>query len=216
MKFISVIIPYYQKKKFLEEAINSVLNQSYKQFEIIVVYDDPDKNYLKILMRKYKKKKNIKFIINKKNIGAGLSRNIGIKKSRGYYIAFIDSDDIWKKNKLKTQVNFMEKKNIDISHTSYEIVDKYSQIIGKRIAEKKLTYKDLLKSCDIGLSTVMIKKKVIFNKLKFPDLKTKEDYVLWLNLSKKTFIFHGLNKYLVKWRKLDNSLSSSVIQKIKD
>ena len=110
MKFISVIIPYYQKKKFLDKAINSVLHQSYKRFEIIIVYDDPDKNYLKFLISKYKKNKNIKFIINKKNIGAGLSRNIGIKKSRGYYIAFIDSDDIWEKNKLKAQVSFMEKK----------------------------------------------------------------------------------------------------------
>ena len=216
MKFISVIIPYYQKKKFLGKAINSVLRQSYKRFEIIVVYDDPDKNYLKFLISKYKKNKNVKFVINKKNIGAGLSRNIGIKKSRGYYIAFIDSDDIWEKNKLKDQVSFMKKKNIDISHTSYKIIDKNSQIIGRRTARKKLSYMSLLKSCDIGLSTVMIKKKVIFNKFKFPDLKTKEDYVLWLTLSKKRYIFHGLNKYLVRWRKLDNSLSSSIIQKIKD
>ena len=91
------------------------------------------------------------------------------------------------------------------------------KIIDFRPAKKKITFKDLIFSCDIGLSTVILKKqKKIKNKIKFPNLKTKEDYVLWLNLSKKKIIFYGLKNNLTQWRKLDNSLSSNLIQKLLD
>ena len=216
MKLVSVIIPYYKKKNYLENAINSVLKQSYKKIELIIVFDDSDTKYFEILRNKFKKVSKIKFIKNKKNLGVGISRNIGVKLSKGYYIAFLDSDDIWKKNKLKIQVNFMEKNKINISHTSYKIISEKNKIIGRRKAEKKLTYKELIKSCDIGLSTVVLKKKVILKEKLFPNLKTKEDYVLWLNLSKKKLDIYGIDKDLVLWRKVKNSLSSSLIQKMKD
>ena len=108
----------------------------------------------------------------------------------------------------------MKKKNINFSHTDYEIIDKNDNRLGKMEIQKKIFYTDLLKSCDIGLSTVIVKKNIL-PKNPFPILKTKEDYVLWLKLAKKNEIF-GLNKILTKWRKLEDSLSSDVIQKIKD
>jgi teichuronic acid biosynthesis glycosyltransferase TuaG len=216
MRLVSVIIPYFKKRKFFYKTINSVINQTYKKTEIIIIYDDIDQTDLNFFKKKFKDLKNIKFLINKKNIGAGLSRNKGIKYAKGYYIAFLDSDDYWAKNKLKIQIEFMEKNNISISNTSYRIVDKNSKLIGYRNVKKKLLFEDLIKSCDIGLSTIVIKKKVISNKFFFPNLKTKEDYVLWLTLAKKKFIFYGIKKYLVNWRKLDNSLSSSNFQKIID
>ena len=77
-------------------------------------------------------------------------------------------------------------------------------------------FQDLIKSCDIGLSTVVIKKNILSNKFLFPNLKTKEDYVLWLNIAKNNYTFYGIDKFLVNWRKLDNSLSSSISQKILD
>ena len=182
---VSVIIPYYKKINFFHKSLLSVLNQEYKNIELIVIYDDQDLNDLKKIksLTKYKK---IKLIVNKKNLGAGLSRNIGIKKSRGKYIAFLDSDDLWLKNKLKTQIQLMEKYNYKFTHTDYYIIDKNDHIIKKRHIEKNLKYKELLLSCDIGLSSVIVKKNALQGS-KFANIKTKEDYVLWLNLSKKIF-----------------------------
>ena len=148
-------------------------------------------------------------------MGAGQSRNIGISKARGKFISFLDADDIWKKNKLSYQLSFMQKNKIDFSFTSYEIVNKNNTVIKSITAKKIIDYNDLIGSCDIGLSTVMIKSDIL-KKIKFPKIKTKEDYILWLKLSKKNIKMIGINKKLVIWRKLDNSLSSSIFQRVRD
>ena len=213
-ELISVIIPYYKKKIYIKRALESVYNQTYKNFEIIIVYDDTDLSdffYLKELLKKNYK---IKIIVNKNNLGAGFSRNIGIKNSKGKMIAFLDADDYWKKNKLEYQINFMIRNKINFSFTSYYLIDDNNIIMKKIVAKKLLFYENLIQSCDIGLSTVMLKKNIL-NKLKFPNLKTKEDYVLWLNISKKISLY-GINKILSYWKKTPDSLSSSVYQKIKD
>jgi teichuronic acid biosynthesis glycosyltransferase TuaG len=211
---VSVIIPYYYKRNYLRKALQSVLLQSHKKLEIIIVYDNGSKNELDYVKKISILDPRIKLIINKKNIGAGRSRNKAIRISSGEYIAFLDADDYWKKNKLEYQINFMIRNKINFSFTSYYLIDDNNIIIKKIVAKKLLIYKNLIQSCDIGLSTVMLK-KIILNKLKFPNLKTKEDYVLWLNISKKISL-HGINKILSYWKKTPDSLSSSVYQKIKD
>ncbi len=210
---VSIIIPYFRKIEYIQDTLNSLYSQSYKNFEIIIVYDDPIKSDLKILKNKISNKK-IKLLINKKNLGAGLSRNKAAKNAKGKFLAFIDADDLWHKDKLKNQLKFMKEKNISCSFTSYSIVNMKNQTIGKIKAKSKLTYDDLIKSCDIGLSTVIIKKK-IFKKFQFSNNKTKEDYSLWLKLSKETSIY-GYYQNLTKWRKLSNSLSSNTTQKLFD
>ena len=155
-------------------------------------------------------------IINNKNIGAGLSRNKGIRHSKGKFISFLDADDLWKSYKLQRQLEIMKMKKFDITHTSYEIIGKNNQIIGYRKARNFKNINSLLKSCDIGLSTVVIRKSILKKGDIFPNLKTKEDFIFWLNLLKKKKIIYGINEKLSKWRKLDNSLSSSVIQKLQD
>jgi len=215
MELVSVIIPYYKKKEYIATSINSVLKQSYKNLELIIIYDDSNHEDLIILNNLKKKDKRIKIFINKKNIGAGLSRNKGIKLSKGKLIAFLDSDDLWSRNKLKKQILFMKQKKIKISHTSYYIINYNNKIIGQRKA-KDLNYKQLLKSCDIGLSTIILDKKLIKNNTKFASIKTKEDYVLWLQITQNEKKIYALPNNLTKWRKLDNSLSSSKFQKIKD
>ena len=109
----------------------------------------------------------------------------------------------------------MKKKNLLVTHTSYQIINEKGVQTSSRLA-RELSYKDLLKSCDIGLSTVMLNKKILKKDLLFPDLKTKEDYVLWLKLAKKGIIFYPIQKNLTKWRRTKSSLSSSIIQKLKD
>ena len=215
MDLISVIIPYYKKKEYIISSINSVLNQTYKNLEIIIIYDDLNKEDLNLLKKIKKKDKRIKIYINKKNLGAGRSRNKGIKLSKGIFVAFLDSDDLWKKNKLKKQIFFMKKNGINASHTSYTIINSKNKIIGSRNA-KDMSYKQLLKSCDIGLSTVVLKKEIITSKIKFANIKTKEDYVLWLKITFNNNKIFALKDNLTKWRKLEDSLSSSKLQKIYD
>ena len=215
MELISVIIPYYKKKEYITSSINSVLNQTYKNLEIIIIYDDLNKEDLNLLKKIKKKDKRIKIYINKKNLGAGRSRNKGIKLSKGIFVAFLDSDDLWKKNKLKKQIFFMKKNGINASHTSYTIINSNNKIIGSRNA-KDMSYKQLLKSCDIGLSTVVLKKEIITSKIKFANIKTKEDYVLWLKITFNNNKIFALKDNLTKWRKLEDSLSSSRLQKIYD
>ena len=182
---------------------------------MIIVYD---KNYkknlekIKIFLKKknYFKKFNVKIINNKKNFGAGESRNIAIRKSNSKYIAFLDSDDMWSKDKLKIQVKYMEKQNILFSHTSYNILNSNNKIVSSRSAKKKIIFQDLITSCDIGLSTVILKSSLLNkNKFLFHRIKTKEDYVLWLKIIKKIKTIRGLDVKLTYYRKTEGSLSSN-------
>ena len=188
MSLVTIIIPYKNNLKYLFLALESVFFQTYKKFKIIIIYDDENKSDLlqikKFVFRNKKiRKYSIKILTNKKNIGAGESRNIGIKLSKTKYIAFLDSDDVWHKDKLKFQVNYMINDRTLISHTSYNIIDESGKKISLRKSKNKLYFKDILNSCDIGLSTVMIDLKFLKkNNLKFPKIKTKEDYVLWLKM----------------------------------
>lgn len=213
---VSVIMPYYRKRKYIKKAVNSVINQSYKKWELIIVYDDSDREDLDYLKNIIKKHKRIILLENRKNMGVAYSRNIAIKQSNGSFIAFLDADDYWSKNKISLQKNFMIKNNLLFSHTSYKVRTINNYFICRK-AKDLLTYDDLIKSCDICLSTVMISNKLIFNKYKcFPNLKTKEDYALWLKYAKKNIKICGYNRYLTTWRQTINSLSSSVVQKLCD
>ena len=212
----SIILPYYRKKSFIKKTVHSILTQTFRDFEIIIIYDDDDKSELKFIKEIKNLDKRIKLVVNKKNLGAGLSRNVGISLSLGSYICFIDADDIWKKDKLEKQIKFMEENNYDVSHTSYEIVDEKNNTIGSRIAKTFKNFDELLPSCDIGLSTVIVKKFIFEKGLKFPSLKTKEDFVVWLEILKDGYEIYPLEKKLTLWTKSKNSLSASAIQKLKD
>ena len=216
MDLVSVIITYYKKIKFIDKSVSSVLEQTYSNIEIIIIYDDIDKFELDYLVNKYKSNNKIKILVNEKNLGAGLSRNKGIEFSSGKYICFLDADDYWKKEKVENQINYMIKKNVDISHTTYSEKKKKDKFIKERKAKSFSNYKEILTSCDIGLSTVVLNKKIISEKIKFGNLKTKEDFVLWLTILKENIEIGGLDQNLSFWRKTNNSLSSSVNQKLID
>ena len=212
----SVIIPYYKKKNNIKQTIKSAISQTYSNLEIILIYDDEDQSDLIYLKSLKKLDKRIRIIINKKNLGAGQSRNIGILNSKGKFICFLDADDVWSKNKLLLQINFMIKENCNISHTTYEIRNSNNERIGIRKARNFYNFKELLPSCDIGLSTVVVKKKIFNSEIKFSNQKTKEDFVLWLKILKRNIHILGINKNLVSWHLTKDSLSSSIIQKIRD
>ena len=208
-------MPYYKKELYVSESVQSILNQSYTNFELILVNDDTEnKNFINKISNFDQR---IRLIHNDKNLGAGLSRNKAIVLSKGEYIAFCDSDDLWKKNKLELQLNFMKKFNLNFSFTSYDIIDENNKFIKIRKAPNFVDFKKLRNSCDIGLSTIIAKKNIFKgNKYQFSNLKTKEDYILWLKFAQDGIEMKGFDQNLSSWRKTKNSLSSSIFQKLID
>ena len=208
-------MPYYKKEIFVRDSVKSILNQSYKNFEIILVNDDVEnKDFIKTISNLDNR---IKLLHNEKNLGAGESRNRAIRYTKGDYIAFCDCDDLWKENKLKFQLNYMKQFDLNFSYTSYDIVDEDNNVINMRNAPSNINFTKLRNSCDIGLSTVIIKKNILEkNQYRFASLKTKEDYVLWLKLALDGIEMKGIQQNLSSWRKNKNSLSSSTFQKLID
>ena len=215
MALVSVIIPYYKKIDHIEKTIQSVLDQTFEDFEIIVIYDDNIKNDLKQIEKFIKNNPKIKIINNNINLGAGISRNIGIKNSSGKIIAFLDSDDCWKPDRLEKQLNFMIKNNYKFTFCNYNKIIKNKKKIKVFSKKKIITFKDLLTDCKIGLSTVFLMRDIIEDEL-FPPLKTKEDYVAWLKIAKSNINAYNFPEYLVDWNYYENSLSSNFFQKLKD
>ena len=214
MHLVSVIMPYFKKKEYVERSILSVINQTYKNLELILIYDDESMDDFEYISNICGKFKNIKIIKNIKNLGAGESRNIGIKSATGDLVAFIDADDYWYEEKLEKQINFLQKNNYKFIFCNY--IKKTQNKEKEIVCDKRyLTYSNLLKSCDIGLSRVLIETNLIKENL-FPNLKTKEDYVVWLQITKKEIQAYCLNEILVIWNNSKNSLSSNIIQKILD
>jgi glycosyltransferase involved in cell wall biosynthesis len=212
---VSIVITYYKKKKYIAKTLKSIFDQTYKNLEIIFIYDDSDNEDLKFIRKLLSKFKKKKLIINKKNLGVAKSRNLGLRFCSGSYVAFLDSDDLWKKKKLSIQINFMKENFSVFSFTSYNIISENGKYIGKRKVIKDAEYIDMIKSNYIGLSTVVINLKKI-KTLKFPNLKTQEDFALWLLLLRKGYKLNYLNQFLTSWRKSNNSLSSNIFQKISD
>ena len=209
---VSIIMPYYNKSLYFKKAYNSAKKQTYPHKEIIIIFDGSSCYELEFIKKIISKDKITRLIVNHKNMGVSFSRNLGIKKSKGKYIAFLDCDDVWKINKLDKQIQFMNKNNFRISHTSYNYIDSKNAKIGEFRLKNNLNYANLLNSCDIGLSTVIVEKNIL-GKNPFPSISSKEDYVLWLKIIKK-FKFGYISTKLSDWRKLKKSLSGNFMKKI--
>lgn len=213
---VSVVIPYYKNEKYFSRAYFSVLNQTYKPNEIIVICDEPAKQ-AKLFLKKIIKsdRKKTKLIFNKKNYGVSYCRNFAIKIAKSKFIAFLDSDDYWHREKLKKQINFIKKNKLDFCHTSYHIINEQNQIFSKFLIPKKISFNQLIKRCDVGTSSVIAKKKLLL-KYKFPNLSNQEDYYVWLKIAQRKKNLYGLLTPLTYWRKTKGSLSSNNLNKLKN
>lgn len=203
---VSIITPVYNSDFFLREAIESVLNQTYQNWEHIIV-DDMSKDSSPDIIREYAgKDKRITPIFLDKNVGAGPARNKAIEASSGQIIAFLDSDDIWLKEKLETHVDFMSKTNAAFSHTSYGFINEEGEIINKtfHVSNKPIKYKDLLKRTEISCLTAMYDVRKV-DKMYMPNLRVKQDYALWLSILKKGFESIPLDVELAFYRQRKNS-----------
>lgn len=205
--YIDIILPNFNSSKFLNQTLKSILEQTYKNWRLVIIDDCSDLKTINIL-KKYIKDKRIKIFWLKKNKGAGFCRNYAIKKTKSPYIAFIDSDDIWKKNKLKNQINFMTKNNYSFTYTYYETFGERKKII---IPPLKFNFLSFIHNTSIATSTMMIKRSEIKN-VKFTNTKICEDYFFKCKLLKKVNYAFCLNKFLTKYRVRKDSLQSNVIR----
>jgi teichuronic acid biosynthesis glycosyltransferase TuaG len=205
---IDIILPNFNSSEYIDETIKSIINQSFKQWRLIIVDDASDKKTKKIL-QKYKSNKKIKIFFLKSNKGDGFCRIFGIKKSKSKFIAFIDSDDIWRKNKLKFQYNFMNKYKYDFTYTAYtSFFKKNNFVIKKKILPPyKLNYNKFIKNTSIATSSMMINRKFVKN-IKLSKSPNFEDFYLKCQILKKIEYAHCLNKLLLDYRLRENSLST--------
>lgn len=201
---IDIILPNYNSSEFIIKTIKSILKQTYKNWKLIIVDDCSDKKTINIL-NQISKNKNTKVFFLNKNHGAGFCRNLAIKKSNSSYIAFIDSDDTWKKDKLKKQIDFMKKNNFSFSYTNYKTFDQKNRKVDNPL---KLDYFDFLRNTSIATSTMMIKRNIIGN-TKFTNTKICEDFFFKCELLKKTGYAFCLDEYLTNYRIRKNSLQSN-------
>ena len=210
-KLVSVIIPCFNRSDLILETIKSILNQSYSNIEVICIDDFSSDNTVKKL--RTIKDERLKIIKLKSNNGRpSVPRNIGILKSKGYYLAFCDDDDIWHKNKLHQQINFIYKKKLDIIYTDFEYlgINKSKNLIFKLI--RKTLPHSLIFTNSILNSSVLMKRSV-YDSVGIIDenhkLRAIEDYQYWLRLYFNNMKFGFLNKVLVKYRVHENRISDS-------
>jgi len=204
---VSIILPNYNSSESIATTINSILQQSYKHWELVVVDDNSDKK-TKNILSKFKKIKKIKIFYLKKNKGTGYCRNLAIKKSQSHYLAFIDSDDLWQKNKLKLQVNFMQKNNYDFTYTYYKTFT-INKVKKKKIQlPNKFDFDSFIKNTSLSTSSMVIKRSEA-KKIKFTNSKICEDYYYKCELLKKIRFAYCYPKYLTSYQIRKNSLQSN-------
>jgi len=205
---VSVITPCHNAEKWIEAAIQSVLKQSFQDFEIIVVDDcstDNSRNLVKSLINKDDR---IKLIPLQKSSGASAARNTALNTAKGRYIAFLDADDIWFRNKLEAQITFMRQGKHALSFSAYEKINDQGRLIGELGVPERINYRTLLKTNVIGCLTAVYDSDY-FGKIKMPLLERRHDFALWLNLLKQVDFAYGINTPLAQYRIHHNTLSSN-------
>jgi len=212
-KLVSIIMPTYNCGKFIEETINSVINQTYTNWELIIV-DDCSKDNTEEVVKQIKDKR-IKYHKLKENSGAAVARTEAMKKAKGNYMAFLDSDDLWYPEKLEKQLKFMKDNNYDFTCTAYEQIDEESNLLNKVIkTKKKANYNRILLDCPVGNSTVMYNVDKL-GKFEVPNIRKRNDDALWLQIIKKAKYIYGMDDILMKYRIRSNSISSNKLSLVK-
>lgn len=210
---VTIITPCYNSADFITDTINSVIEQSYKSWELILIDDKSKDNTCAVIEEFAQKHSNIKLIKLEQNGGVSNARNVGLENANGKYIAFLDSDDIWLKDKLAKQVAYMEEKSLPMTFCAYNRIDEAGEIISRKIeVPRSVSYRQLLAHNVIIFSTSLTLKTVI------GDTRFKkaghEDWIFWLDIFKKPFSGYGINEPLVLYRIRQGSVSSNKLKVI--
>ena len=204
---ITVVMPNYNGHRFVEQAVDSVLSQTYQNFELLIVDDCSKDDSLQLIKQKAQSDSRIRIIALERNAGVAKARNVGIKEAKGRYIALLDNDDLWTKDKLERQLVLAEK-GADIVYCSYDFIDEHNNEIKKPfIVPRQTNFNKMLASSVISCSTSFIKTELMqahpFN-LEF----YHEDYVLWMELLRVCPVAYGNQKVMMHYRQVTGSRSN--------
>ena len=215
-ELVSIVVPVYNAERFLEDTINTVLNQTYKNWELLLI-NDCSKDNSKKIYEKYKRDKRIVWFDQKQNGGAALARNKGIEISNGEYLCFLDADDLWAKEKLEKQIKFMKEKDCEFSFTGYEFADENGNPNGKKVhVPNSINYKKALKNTTIWTSTVMFDmRKLTKEEIYMPNVRRGQDTATWWKVLKKIKFAYGIDEILSYYRRTNDSLSSNKLKALK-
>lgn len=214
MDLVSIITPTYNSAEFLSETIESILAQTYTNWELLITDDCSTDNTVEIIERYTKKDSRIKFFRLEKNSGGGIARNNSIKQAEGRYIAFCDSDDRWFPDKIAKQINFMKEKDIAFSYASYLLCDENGKENGINVCLSKLTYRKILMDNYVGCLTAMYDTAKI-GKVYMPSIRKRQDWGLWISILKKCRMAYGIKQPLGLYRIRQNSVSSNKLSLIR-
>ena len=214
MPEVSIITPCYNSAKFLKETIQSVLSQTFTDWECLITDDSSSDDSVKII--KEINDPRIILTIAEKNGGAGKARNLSLEKASGRFITFLDADDFWEPNFLEEMISFMKKEKAEIAYSNYARCDEnLVPKIADFEADKEVTFKNLLKTCRLSLLSSMYDSQRVGKEF-FPAGSKREDHVMWLNLLKKIPIGKPLNKTMAKYRMHESSVSRKKTNIMKD
>jgi len=204
----SIITPIYNSELFLEKTLQSILEQTYTNWESILINDNSTDSSLKIAEKYVKLDPRFKIMNLETSHGAAQARNIGIEAAKGRFIAFLDSDDLWASDKLEKQINYMLANKVGFTYTNYSQFSETSNYDATIDAPQKVNYDQLLKANYIGCLTVVYDVSE-HGKFYFPLTKKRHDFALWLMMLKKFDYAHNVCESLASYRVHDNSLSSN-------
>lgn len=214
---ISIITPVYNCEKMIEQTIKCVLNQTYKNWEMILVDDCSPDNSADII-KKYEKMDNrIKYIKLNENSGAAIARNTALENSNGRFIAYLDADDLWKKEKLEIQIKFMIDNNYAFTCTDYEKIDEEGNSLNKVVRiPTKVNYNLFLRNTIIQTVGVMIDTKITGKELVvMPNIRRRQDAATWCQLLKNNYDCYEVPENLSYYRVVSNSLSSNKFKAVR-
>lgn len=208
-------MPCFNATEVINNSIQSVLSQSYNNWELIIIDDKSDKAKPEFFFELISSNNKISYITRNWNAGPAVTRNRGISEAKGRFIAFLDADDIWRPNKLEKQIDFMLRENIALSYSAYEVMDDEGNVIGIRTPPESLSYDDILRSNQIGCLTAIYDTKHT-GKVFMPNIAKRQDMGLWLKILKNGMIAKGLvDEPLASYRKGSNTISSNKVSVLK-
>lgn len=215
-ELVSVITPVYNAERFIRDTIDSVLAQTYTDFELILVDDQSTDSSVEIIKGYQAQDERVKLIQLEQNSGAAVARNSGIEAAKGQYIAFIDSDDRWSENKFAKQLAFMKNNDYSFSYTNFALVNEEGELLKESVdLPKSLNYEGLLKNTAIACSTVVIDRNQVGD-FRMPLVRKGQDTATWLMLMRETGVTaYGVEDVLNYYRQVEGSISSNKIGALK-
>jgi len=213
---VSIITPSFNSSKYIKETVDSVLSQTYENWELIIVDDGSKDSSANIIQDLTNTDTRIKGFYFDKNIGAAEARNVAIQQAKGKYIAFLDSNDLWELEKLEKQISFMQTEDIAFSFSTYQpMSEDGSKLYSIIHAPKIVTYSSYLKNTIIGCLTVVIDRERAGD-FEMPNIRSSHDMALWLLIMKRGFDAYGLDENLARYRIVSASNTSSKWRAAKD